>query len=182
MNIQNQITIADVLNESYTVGALSVASGNLGEAPTSAGGTSPAYNFTNGTSSAGTVAGVVDLHWESGPVVLAAAGSQTYTLSALTDTLGRTVAFARIRKVYLIVTAKTLTSNDFLTVGNATTHPWTAYLQGTTPTHTVRDTWLIVDNSPAALVVTAATNDQLKILNGGANSMTFQLILAGNST
>ena len=137
------------------------------------------YSFSNGTSTGGTVSGVVDLTWSKASVTLASSASVTYTLSGVTDDLGRTIAFARIR-VWIQVTSRT--GNDYLTVGAAGTHPFTAPFSGTTPAILVRDLFHQIDDSPAALVVTSGSADQLKITNSGSASVTFTIWAQGNST
>lgn len=180
--VTETVNVTDSLDETLTVGVASVHTGPSNLTPIPAGFTSPGiYSFTNGTSTTGTVAGVIDLHFENS-YVIASSGSTTLTLSALTDTLGRTVNFARVRKMLIVVTSKTLSSNDSLTIGAAALHAWVAWLGGTTPTVTVRDALLLVDNSPAGLPVVAATTDQLKIANAGSNSMTVYVAIDGCST
>jgi len=182
MNCTDTVILTDNFNEVLTIGIQTSNSGPSNIVPIPAGFSQAGiYSFTNGTSTTGTVAGVIDLHFENS-YVLAASGTQTLTLSALVDTLGRTVAMARVRKLLILVTSKTVASNDALTVGNAATHAWVAFLGGTTPTVTVRDAFLILDNSPAGLPVVASTTDQLKILNSGSNSMTVFVAIDGCST
>lgn len=170
--LTSQLSVTGRISETLTAGGQS-STLQLNEPQNS-------YSFLTGTSSTGTIASVLDLHWEKAAVTLASSGTVTYTLSALTDDLGRTVALARVRFVLLQITTKT--ANDALTIGNAATHPWLAPFGGTTPTITVRDLWLIVDNSPAGLVVTSSSSDQLLITNSGSSSITFNIYIAGNST
>lgn len=173
LTVTSQTSNTSKVTETVTVGGRSQSIGPL---------TYPAntYTFTNGTSTTGTVASVIDDYWVKSSVTLASAGTVTYTLSALTDDFGRTVAFARVREIGIQVTSKT--GNDYLTVGQAGTNPWISPFAGTTPAAKVRDLWHIVDNSPAALVVTSSSADQLLITNSGSASMTFTIWIFGNST
>jgi hypothetical protein len=167
--ITEEIVLADTITERFSFGATSTqVSGTVGvAAPTSL------YSWVNGTT-----ANAVDLRFEHS-YTLAASASTTLTLSALTDDLGRAVAFARVRKLIVYVTAKT--GSDFLTVGNAALHPWTAIVGGTTQTIPVRDLLLLVGAGTTAYVVTSGSSDQLKILNSGSASITFTVAISGAS-
>lgn len=175
LNCLDTITISDQVTETLSV----VGGSNFPVTETQA----PAYQYTNGTSTAGTVAGVNDLHIEfSGvnAVTLAASASVTYTLSAMTDVAGRSIAFARVTKFLLWLVTRT--DGDVLTVGNAGTHPWTAINSSGTATITVADALCVVSAQKAGLVVTSGSNDQVKITNTGSHSITFALQIAGCST
>lgn len=178
-NVTATSTAQSQVKEVLTLGGISQTYGPVTQ-PTPPQGV---YNFNNGLSSGGTVSGNIDLHWEpaTGPVTLAAGASVTYTLSALTDQLGRTIAFARIREFLLTITGRTAGTNDYLTLGNAALHPWTDLTGGATNTFNVRSSFMKIDDSPAAMVVTSGTSDQLLIKNNGANPITFTLELKGNS-
>jgi hypothetical protein len=167
--LTENLVVADSITETLTFGATSTqVSATIGvAAPTSL------YSWISGTGS-----GAVDLRWEHS-YTLAASASTTLTLSALTDDLGRAVAFARVRKLLILITA--MTGNDFLTVGSATTNPWTAPVGGGTQTIVVRDLLLLVGAGSTAYVVTAGSNDQLKIVNSGSASITFTVAISGAS-
>jgi hypothetical protein len=175
LNVTQDIVVNDTVVEQLTYGSVKTAASSV---PSPA----PVYSFTNGTSTGGTVAGVIDLWYDQAnltAVTLAPSASITYTLSALTDDAGRAVAYARIRRLQVFVTSKTAASNDALTLGGAASHAWTAAFSGTA---TVRDFWEVVDNSPAGLPVASGSNDQLKITNSGSNPITFFLRTSGCST
>lgn len=114
----------------------------------------------------------------SSPITLASSASVTYTLTSLTDNLGRSISFAGgVRAWGIYVTSRT--AGDYLTVGNAASNPWTAFLGGTTPTFKVYDVFFVGVKSTDKYAVTAASNEQIKVTNSGSNSMTFQFIMAG---
>jgi hypothetical protein len=166
VNVTQTITVRDDTSESLSLGLAATALVDALSAPS--------YTFTNGTG-----ASQIDLHWEkagNSAVTLAAGASVTYTLSALADDIGRTVAFARVRRLSLRITAKT--GGDYLTVGGAATNPWTAPWSGTV---TVRDYLLDVAAGATAHVVSAGSSDQLKITNSGSNPLTFEVALSGAS-
>ncbi len=168
MNILNEINLTDRVTEYLDYG-LTVLPAQGTELPT--------YSWPNGTG-----AGQVDLRWEkagSSQITLAAGGSVTFVLSALTDALGRTVAFARVRKLVIWITSKTGT--DYLTVGGASLHDWTAIVGATGNTFVVRSLELKVAEDATAFPVTSGTSDQLKITNSGSASVTFSLSLSGCS-
>ena len=113
-------------------------------------------------------------------MTLAPSASVTYTLSALTDSQGRTVAFARVRK--LMIWLATRNDGDYLTVGNATTHAWTGLCSSGTALISVYDALVAVAANKVGLVVSSGSNDQIKITNAGAASITFGINASGCST
>jgi hypothetical protein len=127
------------------------------------------YVYANGTTAA-----AIDDRIEK-VYTLAAGGTQTITLSAMTDDLGRAVAFARIKVLQVSITAKT--GNDYLTVGNAATNPWLAILGGTTPTFIVRGCDLKTANDATGFVVVSGSSDRLMFTNSGAAPVTFTVAL-----
>lgn len=174
INCLNNVTLSDQITEVLNLGSISQ--------PVQAT-SAPNYQFTNGTSSTGTVANVIDLHWElsgQNAVTLAASASVTYTLSALADTEGRTIALARVRK--LLIWLVTRADGDFLSVGNAASHPWTGLCSSGTATLSVYDELLAVAANKVGLVVSSGSSDQLKITNSGSASITFGINISGCST
>lgn len=125
-------------------------------------------SFTNGTG-----AGKVNERWTKGATATAAA--VTYTLSSLTDALGRTIAFTKVRAL-LIVNKGT----NALTVGDAGTNPWVAPFGGATQTVTVPagGALLLLAPDASGLAVTASSSDQLKI-DPGANTVEFEISIVG---
>jgi hypothetical protein len=170
-NALNIVTISDQLTEVLSIGALT-GPAQVTEAPS--------WQFTNGTSASGTVANVIDDHWELLSVTLASSASVTYTLSGLTDTAGRTVALARVHKLLIYITSKT--GNDFLSVGNAASNPWTGHCSSGTALIKVFDALLLVGANATGYVVGSGSSDQLKILNSGSASITFNILVSGCST
>lgn len=127
----------------------------------------------------GTAGDQADLHWEKSGVTLAAGASVTYTLSALVDDLGRTVALVGVRALLVRVTSRTAAS--YLTVGAAAANPWTAPFGGTTPTAKVFNTLLLFADKTDKYAVASGSSDQLKITNSGAASLTFDVAVVGTS-
>jgi hypothetical protein len=171
INCLNTVTVSDQITENIDVGPISLP----------AQGTSKAtYPMSNGTSTSGTVASVVDVHWElSGDtaVTLAGGSSVTYTLSALTDSLTRSLALARLRKAFVWLIDRV--DGDYLNFGQAATHPVTI---GSTQAIPVFDCLLIVATNAAGIPVGSGSSDQLKIANPGSNPITFGINLSGDST
>jgi hypothetical protein len=163
--ITQTVSVNDVVSETLTFGT---ATGVQVQASSQ-----PSFSYGNGTT-----VGLIDYHYEH-TYNLTAAGTVTLTLSALTDDIGRTVAFARVTRLSIQVTSKT--GNDYLTVGAAGTNPFISILGGTTPTYIVRNYDLKIANDTTGFVSTASSSDQLKIVNSGAASMTFVVSIAGRS-
>lgn len=134
----------------------------------------PAFSFVNGT-------GLGAMNYQfSNSYTLNAGNSRTVTLtlSALTDSLGRSVPLAKVRAILVYLT--TTTSGSTMTVGNAGSNPFLGPLGGTTPTYTLQPggVWLAVAPSAAGYTVTASSADQIKF-NSGSNDVTFQLFIWG---
>ncbi|MFL6141671.1 MAG: hypothetical protein ACJ72N_07350 [Labedaea sp.] len=173
MNVSQNIIINDTVTEQLAYGGASIGA---------VSSQSPSFTFSNGTSSGGTVGNVIDLKNEfaaiSGTAVTLAAGASiTYTLSAMTDGLGRAVAFARLRRHVIRIIAKT--SGDFLTVGGAGARQCIDIVNGTFKV-TDEDRKTFADGPGA--IVTAGTSDQVKILNSSTHPITFEYALTGCST
>jgi len=175
LNCTNTVNVSDIITET-----LSVIGGVNATTQQQVG---PIYQFVNGSSTGGTVASTVDEHWElSGvnAVTLASSATVTYTLSALTDVAGRTIALARARKVLIWITSRS--DGDYLSVGAATVHPWTAWISSGTVTVPVFDSLTMVAANKVGLVVNAGVSDQLKITNSGSNPITFGINISGCSS
>ena len=174
LNCLNNVTISDQITEVLSLGAI--------HEPVQ-GVSSPNYQYTNGTSSSGTVANQIDLHWElSGAtaVTLAASASVTYTLSSLTDSATRPITLARVMKFFVWLISRT--DGDYLSVGNAASHPWTGINSSGTATIPVHDALCIVSADKAGLVVSSGSADQVMITNAGSNPITFGINISGCST
>lgn len=173
MNVSQNIIVNDTVTEQLAYGGASIGATSP---------ESPSFSFANGSSTSGTIGGTIDLAWMKAvaagtAVTLAAGASVTYVLSALTDDLGRAVAFARLRRFALRITAKTV--GGALTVGGATANPCTDIVNGT---FKVTDYELKIFSDPVGAVVAAGSSDQLKIANLSANPITFEIALTGCST
>ncbi len=166
MNIVGNINLSIGIDETLSFDGQNAAP-HLGLNPTQA--------FANGTA-----ANQCDLKW-SHTSTLAAGSNDTYTLSALTDGLGRSVAFARVRAI-LIVPQSTVDGDD-LAVGGAATHEWLAITGSAGQTYLVKSKGfdLKVAMNTTGFPVTASTSDQLKIHNSGANPITYTITLVGAS-
>lgn len=125
----------------------------------------------------GTLADSANLHWESGAVTLAGGASVTYTLSALIDTVGRSIALVGVRFLMLAVTVRS--AGDKLTLGGAALNPWAAPFGAAAQTLTVWDLLLLTASNTDRFAVTAGASDQLKITNSGTSPITFNLTLGG---
>jgi hypothetical protein len=112
-------------------------------------------------------------------VTLNASASVTYTLTALTDDIGRSKSFANgVRGLSIYVTSRT--AGDFLTIGAAATNTWTGLISINTATVKVFDFFATAVASTDKYAVSAG-NDQFKITNGGSNPITFKLATWGNT-
>jgi hypothetical protein len=130
---------------------------------------------------AGTAAGQCDRKW-SWTNTLSHGASDTWTLSALTDGLGRNGSMARVKGI-LVETSASVDGDD-LGLGAAATHPWTALTGSSTAVIPVKSlgVFLIAATNTTGLVVTSGSSDQLKITNNSSvNPITYRIALAGCS-
>lgn len=124
-----------------------------------------------------------DLHYEDVGRVLAAGSTETYILSALSDSQGRTIAFVKVRVFMIEITART--AADYLTVGDpggVGTHVWTAIVGGATQSFKVFDFEMKIAQLTDGFAVTSGSNDQIRITNSGANPITYNFALTGTSS
>lgn len=115
---------------------------------------------------------------------LAGGASETLDLyGGLTNEIGDTINFARIKSISIELLTTTTASS--ITVGNAASNPWTGPLGGTTPTITIRNGGFFAASCSDAtgFTVTNASADSLKVLNNdGSNTATYRLTLIGALT
>lgn len=171
MNISGQVGLALRLDEalapdSLESGGTSVLSGLIQAAT---------FAFASGTG-----AGQADLKFVAS-YTIAGGGSQTLTLSALVDGLGRAVALARVRTLILINTSQV--PADVVNVGNAPTHPWDQLASDPTKTVPVKSMGMEVRvaMNTNGMPVAAGSADQLLISNPGASPITVHVVLIGAS-
>lgn len=99
----------------------------------------------------------------------------THTLSALTDAIGRTVAFTKVR-LGMIINNGTAD----LIVGGAATHPWLAPFGDVSDKVTIKPggVWLFTAPGTAGLAVGSGSADQLKF-DPGSTACPYKIILFG---
>ena len=159
------------INENLSFGALGANS-----AP-AAGQINPLLTFGNGASGTATA---INLHIEeaTNSITLTPSSTVTLTLSSLTDDLGRNFSMAGgVRYLVLYVTARQ--AGDYLTITPGASHGWTGFLSGTTPSIKVFKLFLLAVDLTDVYAITAGSNDQVTITNGGSHNITFQYGLGG---
>lgn len=152
--------------------------------PDSGGPTIKDHNtFTLADSLAnGTGIDSADLLWHD-VRALSATSSETIDLAGgITDQFGATVTFARIRG--MIIRNQTTTANAVLDIGGASSNEWTGWVGAAGDIVKVGPdgVMMIWNPSAAGFAVTAGTGDVLKINNGSAVDITYQIVLIGSST
>jgi hypothetical protein len=125
---------------------------------------------------AGTGSGNVQWVWSKSAT--AAAAPVTYTLSALVDDLGRTIALTKVRA--LVIAHLGTVDGQPLTAGGASSNPWLAPFADVSDKAVIRAGGVLVLAGPLATAypVTAGSSDQLK-LDPGANSIPFKIMIVG---
>jgi hypothetical protein len=137
----------------------------------------PVYSYITGDAAAGPS---INLHFEkyTNPITLAAGGSQSFTLSSLTDDLDRNFSMAGGVRL-LIITAITRTAGDFLTFTPASAAGWTGFLSGTGASIKIYDVIAVGVSQTDVYPITAGSNDTFTITNGGSHPITFGIGIGG---
>jgi hypothetical protein len=126
----------------------------------------------------GSGTGQANKAWRDGDRSILASASENLDLSGtLTDRLGQPVVFTAIKA--LVVRPKS-TNVTNLVLGAAAANPW-APLLGATGTLTCLPgfVYLIAGDVGAGYAVTAGTGDILKIANGGATDLLYDIAIVG---
>lgn len=113
---------------------------------------------------------------------LAASGSETLLLTAsLKDQFGNVITFAKVKA--LLIKASAANTNNVV-VGNAATHAFQGPLDAATDTLTIPPGGSVLLLAPVnGWVVTASTNDNIKITNSaGTTGVTYDIVIIGTST
>lgn len=162
--IATQVTVAETL-----------AYGEMSGVPTGGIGVSK-------TLTAGTGANAGDLSWGKKAVSLAASASVTYTLSALTDDLGRAVAFARFRDFCVDNSAATADGTNLL-IASGATHGLTSLFGGSAGAAYAKAGGFFHAFAPLAtgFVVASGSADQVTITNQGSVAAVFNIVIIGAS-
>lgn len=126
----------------------------------------------------GTGTGQADLLFDDTRTI-AASSNETLDLNALTDMLGVTANFVKVKA--LIVKASAGNTNDVV-VGAAASNPFVGPMGGTTPTHTLKPGGVMVWYNPAGWSSANGASDQLKIANSSSgSSVAYDLYIVGTS-
>lgn len=115
----------------------------------------------------GTASGKADLKWSDTRTV-APSSNEELDLNALTDSLGRTINFAKVKALH--IRAKATNVNNVV-VGAAGSNPFLGPLGGTTPTITLPPGGILLLVAPAAGWSSAnGATDKLKVANSGSGT------------
>lgn len=159
LDVTAGLTVRLKTQETLTLGI------EIGQVP---GDLNLALTFANGTG-----ANAINQRWTK--TRTATAAPDTWTLSAITDDLGRSIPFAKVRLVII----QNLGVAD-LKVGNAASHPWAAPFGSTTSMLRVPAGGFIIIAAPTAagLAVGSGTSDQIMI-DPGAATVDYQMVFLG---
>lgn len=129
----------------------------------------------------GTAAGQADLMF-SDTRTLAASASESLDLSGtLTDALGATLAFARVKAI--VISASAANTNDVV-IGGAASNTFVGPFADATDKVKVKPGGMLVLVAPGATAypVTAGTGDLLQVANSAAGtSVTYDVVIIGAS-
>lgn len=126
----------------------------------------------------GTGAGQCNKWYRSYRTLASGAADNLDLAGSLLDPFGNTLTFTGIKYVAIALISASANGTNKLTVGNAT-NPWVGPM-GSTGTIDVYDSLELYHPSASGWAVTAGTGDILKINNGGASSITYCVLIAGN--
>lgn len=111
---------------------------------------------------------------------LASGATETLDLSgtSLQNAFGENIVFTGVKIVYV----ENLSTTETLTIGNATSNQWLAWLGGATNTETIPPGGILLRTNLSATgwAVTNSSADQLKIANSGGASTSYRIILMGD--
>lgn len=127
----------------------------------------------------GTGAGQCNKWYRSYRTLAAGAADNLDLAGSLLDPFGNTLTFTGVKYVAIALISDSVNGTNKLTVGNAT-NPWVGPM-GATGTVDVFDALELYHPGASGWAVTAATADILKINNGGAASITYCILIAGNA-
>ncbi len=138
--------------------------------------------LTDITLADGTAAGQADRMFEDTRTLSASANEDLDLAGVLTDRLGNTITFARVKGLYIAASAA---NTNNVVVGAAASNQW-ATLLNTTGTLQIKPGAAFLYRTGAldatGHTVTAGTGDLLRITNGGAGtSVTYDIIIIGCS-
>jgi len=138
------------------------------------------YAFADALSQ-GTGLDAGDVLWHDTRTLTATTSENLDLAGSLTNGLGTTVTFAKVKAI--IIVNKSTTAGYNLDIGNATSNGWTTMFGGSTHTIKVGPGGCFANWNPslAGFAVTAATGDQLKINNGNAASVDYDIVIIGTS-
>jgi hypothetical protein len=125
----------------------------------------------------GTGAGQVDRQWSDTRTV--GTSGETLDLNALTDSLGRTINFAKVKAVFIQASAL---NSSTIVIGNAGSNQFQMGFGGATNIWTLAaGDFLFVAAPNAGWPSTNSTSDNLKI-TGGAAGQIYDIVLVGTSS
>lgn len=114
---------------------------------------------------------------------LAASGSTTYDLGALTDVFGNAIDFNRIKVMQLKNTTAVTVTGAVLQVGAAASNPFVNWVGNTDDIVNVRANGVLFLSAPDATAYSVGSGVNLKLVNAsGATSASFSLVLVGSPT
>ena len=128
---------------------------------------------------AGTGSGQADKVFSDQRTLNASASEDLDLAGVLTDLLGSTVTFAKVK--FIFIKASTGNTNNVV-VGNASSNGFVGPFGGATHTKAIAPGGFEMWFNPTGWTVTAGTGDILKIANsGGGTSVTYDIVIVGTS-
>jgi len=110
-------------------------------------------------------------------VTLTSGQSRTNNLASITDAFGDTIVFAEVR---VLAFASASANADAITIGNASANEFDSWCGGTNHTVTVRPGGFFLTVAPDLTGYAVSTNGNLKVLNTGTNSVTYEIYVGGS--
>lgn len=103
--------------------------------------------------------------------------ARTNNLASVTDAFGATIVFAEVR---MFAIAASSTNAHPLTIGAASANVFSTWCGSATDTVTVRPGGIFLMVAPDLTGFAVSTNGNLKILNTGTNSVSYEIYVGGS--
>jgi len=135
-------------------------------------------NLYEWTFTSGHTTNQMDQLWTDQRTLTNAATETLDLAGGITNTFGTVLTMAEVR---LIAVGSASANTDTIILGNAASNEFDSWLGGTNQTLIVRPGGFFFLAAPDVTAYTVSTNGNLKISNGGTNSVTYDIYIGGAS-
>jgi len=126
----------------------------------------------------GTGANQGDLQWHDTRSLGTSASEDIDLAGALVDAFGSTLTFAAVKAICI---KNNSTGTQVLSVGGGTSTPWAGFFANTSDILTINPGGVLFMMDGTGWAVSAGTNDKLKIANAAGASVTYDILIWGDT-